>query len=128
MVSDGTVGLVVRDKNGLSDNVDIGSGTANGQAVWVVANNNGGDVFKFEFGINCSQHPTNGAIALCKRLGSTKANLDMVGGSDRVDMTGWGRPRLGQPGGGQRRLQREQQLRQRVRQHGRRHREHLRRQ
>ncbi len=90
VVSDGTVGLVVRDKNGLSDNVDVGSGTANGQAVWVVANNNGGDVFKFEFGINCSQHPTNGAIALCKRLGSTKANLDMVGGSDRVDMTGSG--------------------------------------
>jgi RTX calcium-binding nonapeptide repeat (4 copies) len=87
VVSDGTVGLVVRDKNGLSDNVRVGSGTAGGQVVWVVENNNGGDIFKFEFGINCSQHPSNGAVALCKRLGSTKVNLDMVGGSDRVDVS-----------------------------------------
>ena len=83
LVRSDTGGLLVQDKNGLGDRVNISSGTQGGNPVYVITNANPFDVFKFDRQANCSAGATD-ETAVCKKV-SGRINLAMVGGDDVVE-------------------------------------------
>src|SRR4051794_3250818 len=84
--SNSTDGLIVKDKNGISDLVSITSGTSQGDPVYFITSTNPTDVFKYDLKQGCSQG-SSGQKAVCQRLRS-KINLAMGGGDDIVSAKG----------------------------------------
>ena len=88
LVKSDSTGLLVQDKNGLGDRVEIVATTQNGNPVYVVFNNNAFDIFKFDRQAGCSAGSTDNRV-VCQKI-STKLNLAMAGGDDRVDVASSG--------------------------------------
>src|SRR5829696_6533973 len=65
--SDGA-GLLIQDKNGISDNADMFRTTQDGQTAYLIRNLNNLDVFKFDRRTGCEQ--VNEFSVSCRRNGS----------------------------------------------------------
>ena len=82
--SDGD-GLLVTDKNGLSDDVRIFAGPHGGQPGYHVRNGNAGDIFKFHAEVGCAVASSLDEVATCSRNGP-KINVQLAGGNDFLSM------------------------------------------
>ncbi len=82
LVQSGSSGLIVQDKNGLGDRVNVLAATLGGNPVFVVENNNAFDVFKFDRRAGCNPGSTSNRVVCAYNNG--KLNLGMAGGDDQV--------------------------------------------
>ena len=82
LVRSDSTGLLVQDKNDLSDRVVVSAGIRNGNPAYVVTNNNSFDVFKFDRQAGCFPGDADNQV-LCTRA-SGKLNLSLLGGGDEV--------------------------------------------
>jgi len=82
--SDGA-GLLIQDKNGLSDEADMFSARVNSRTVYQIRNLNDGDIFKFDRQVGCERD--NDFQVTCQRNGPT-ISVVLAGGSDEFNMAG----------------------------------------
>src|SRR3954447_9711122 len=80
--SDGA-GLLIQDKNGISDDADMFSIASGGTTAWNIRNKNDFDVFKFDFQTGCER--ASSFEAECKRFGPV-ISVVLVGGDDRFSI------------------------------------------
>ncbi len=87
-VTSGSSGLRVSDKNGLDDRVVVSAATLGGNPVFVVANNNPLDIFKFDRQAGCNPGSSDNKV-VCS-YGNGRIDLDMRDGDDLVTTDGSG--------------------------------------
>ncbi len=79
-------GLVIQDKNGLSDEVSVGPATVGGGPGFRIGSHAFGDIFRFDYQTGCQQSPESPAAAVCVR-NQPKINVALLAGDDELRMT-----------------------------------------